>query len=70
MMDKLYSKKENRDADAKILKSENRRIKKFSVRNQRLHPAYIQDVPSGDTGFGNTEYMTYWKVLYGIKEIE
>ena len=69
MIDELYSEKTNRDVRARQLKEEGYTIRKYSHRNQLLHPMYIRDVSSGNTGFGNTEYKTFWKVLYGIEAI-
>ncbi|RKY29348.1 MAG: hypothetical protein DRP74_08940 [Candidatus Omnitrophota bacterium] len=37
-----------------------------SVRNQLLHPQYVEDYQGQavDTGFGNTMYKTHFRVLY------
>ena len=44
--------------------------KKSSSRGSRLHPEYVTDfIGEYETGFGNTDYDTHWKVLYSI-EIE
>ena len=69
--EKLYSKKENRDQAAHELKSDGYTVKKFSVRNQRLHPMYIEDqkhtVAGQGIGFGNDSYLMSWGTLYGLK---
>lgn len=59
----LFSKKENRDAVHKRLGG-----RRSSIRNQQIHPMYIedlQDTPGAqDTGIGNTVYKTFFGVLY------
>jgi hypothetical protein len=35
-------------------------------RNQELHPMYVSDVGSSDTGIGNTAYKTFWPRLYNV----
>jgi hypothetical protein len=62
----LFQSKETRDAVAKLIGARYRR----SVRGQQLHPEYVTDyVGSYHTGFGNTDYQTYWSVLYEIAVI-
>ena len=45
-------------------------ISRFSIHNQRLHPMYIEDAEQEgikfETGFGNTDYLRTWPVLYGL----
>lgn len=68
--DKLYKNKINRDAEFKKLKAEGYGVKKYSVRNQQIHPEYIEDeLPElrKQTGFGNMVYNTFYSVLYGVK---
>jgi hypothetical protein len=49
-----------------------RKLKRYTVRNQQLHPQYVEDLkqtPAGqDIHFGNTVYKTHFAVLYGIRE--
>jgi hypothetical protein len=63
-----YADKATRDARFKELKARGMNVHRASIRNVQLHPMYVEDVPSGDTGFGNTDYMRYWAVLYTIEE--
>lgn len=60
----LFSKKENRD---RAWRQQGGR--RSSTRNQQIHPMYVQDVGSDDTGIGNTVYKTFFAVLY-ILELE
>lgn len=62
----LFSDKANRDQRFAELKRDGYKVRKGSVRNQQLHPMYVEDQPSGNTGFGNTDYMRFWSVLYEI----
>ncbi len=68
MMRNLWSSKEARDAE---WIARGRQGRRYSVRNQQLHPMYVEDLkdtPEGrDRGFGNTAYQTFHKVLYGIR---
>lgn len=44
------------------------KIRKTSIRGQLLHPEYVDDYEGTvETGFGNTMYKTYFKVLYQIE---
>ena len=68
-MHELYQSKEKRDARARELQAAGHSIRRSSVRNQQLHPMYVKDyVGPLDTGFGNTQYQTFWSVLYQIEE--
>lgn len=71
-MRNTFMKKENRDARYRELKAEGRKVRKSSIRNQSLHPMYVQDWPhelsDADRGFGNTMYRTHFAVLYIITE--
>ena len=69
--DELYQSKQKRDVRANWLRLEGYVVKKYSVRNQQLHPMYVEDlkdtVEGRDRGFGNTVYKTYFAVLYGVR---
>ena len=70
---RMFAMRANRDAELKRLRAEGRTVRAGSIRNQNLHPMYVTDaaeVGHGDyeTGFGNTDYMTFWPVLYEIRE--
>lgn len=63
-----------RNAKAKELISQGYKIRKSSIRDQEVHPMYVDDyagtlVPK-DAGFGNIMYKTYFKVLYLIDVLE
>lgn len=59
----LFCSKETRDRVAALIPG----ARKSSVRSQQLHPEYVTDfVGQYHTGFGNTDYQTYWSVLYQI----
>jgi hypothetical protein len=63
-----YQNKANRDAKAKELKSQGYVVKKSSIRNQLLHPQYVDDYEGHvDTGLGNTMYKTHFAVLYDVR---
>jgi hypothetical protein len=62
----LYADKANRDKMAAELNADGYHVKRSSIRNQQLHPMYIEDRPSGNTGFGNTDYQQTWSVLYSV----
>lgn len=66
-MEKLYSERKNRDEAARKLIAEGHQVKRGNVRNQQLHPQYIEDVPSDQTGFGNTDYQRVWGTLYTLE---
>ena len=69
-MHPLFMHKENRDA---YVKSLGYKVRRTSIRNQRLHPHYVDDYPNqdvrNDNGFGNTVYKTMFSVLYGCKNL-
>lgn len=45
--------------------------KKSTSRNQQMHPEYIEDFEGEiEIGFGNSQYRTYFKVLYNLQNIE
>jgi len=66
----LYLNQKARNQRAKELRTRGHNVRKSSVRNQLLHPMYIEDYPrqltSEERGFGNTLYKTYFKVLYEV----
>lgn len=67
----LFESKETRDRVAAELKRRGKKIKKGSTRGQILHPEYVTDfVGEYETGVGNTDYNTYWKVLYFLSVVE
>ena len=70
MKHKLYLDKATRDQQAKELTAEGYTVRRYSTRNQLLHPMYVEDYPrqlsAEEKGFGNTLYNTYFAVLYGI----
>lgn len=77
-MSKLFMKKENRDEAYKAIpKIIRHNFKRSSVRNQLLHPMYVEDyekvtghrLTPEDRGFGNTLYRTHFPVLYEITEM-
>lgn len=67
--------KANRDAAFKHL-GKSSGWRKTSIRNQLLHPMYVEDFEqvtgigliAADRGFGNTIYKTHFAVLYKIEE--
>ncbi len=71
--DKLFMTKENRDKQAQAWKAQGYAVRKYSVRNQNLHPMYVEDYPyplsAEDKGFGNTLYQTIFDRLFGAEII-
>ena len=64
----LFQSKEMRDRIAAKLSSDGHTVSRSSVRGQQLHPEYVTDyVGTYYTGFGNTDYQTYFSVLYAIE---
>jgi len=70
-------KKENRDKAFKEIPGHERyRFRRSSVKNQLIHPMYIEDyeevtgnkLTAQDKGFGNTIYKTHFGTLYEIVE--
>ena len=65
-----FQSKENRNKEYNKLKGLGYKVRKSSIRNQCLHPQYIQDYPieltDKDKGFGNTLYKTYFACIYQI----
>ena len=66
----IYMKKENRDARAKELREKGFAVKRGSIRNQLLHPMYLEDyhreLEESEKGFGNTLYKTYFSAVYSV----
>ena len=73
-MSENYMYQENRNKKVKELRNKGYVVRKTSIRNQLLHPAYVKDYPNqsekNDNGFGNTLYKTYFKSLYSYVIIE
>lgn len=72
MRTNTYMKRENRDrAFNEIPKEERINYVKRSMRNQLMHPMYVDDWPyklsAADCGFGNSIYQTYFKAIYTIE---
>ena len=68
MKSELFQSKAKRDERARELKSMGMTVKKSSVRNQLLHPQYVEDWQGElETGFGNTQYATFFGVLYEVR---
>lgn len=62
-----FKSKETRDAVVRMLHKWGYSVTRGSIRGQNLHPEYVTDyVGSYYTGFGNTDYQTYWPVLYEL----
>lgn len=63
----LFQSKELRDRVCVVLKQHGHSPLKSTVSGQNLHPEYVTDyVGTLETGFGNTQYQTYWSKLYTI----
>ena len=63
----LFISKEKRNELAAKCKKEGYIVKKSNVRNQQLHPEYIEDYEGQiEIGFGNSDYRRYWQVLYKL----
>ena len=69
----LYMNQVNRNQKAKELQSQGYRVRKSSIRNQLLHPQYVEDYPRqlspNECGFGNTIYKTHFSALYEVEVI-
>lgn len=60
----------NRDARARELAAQygRKNVHVSSMRNQNLHPMYVDDYDGLlDTGFGNSQYRTFWSRLYMVE---
>ncbi len=72
-MEKRFMDKANRDAEFNRLGGSKAGYRKTSRRNQIMHPEYISDYTqvtgkSFETGFGNTDYRTFFSVVYSIEK--
>lgn len=71
---KLYMSKKNRDKRARELKAQGYAVRRSSMRNQLLHPMYVEDYEQEtgrslrpeDKAFGNTIYKTHFAALYEV----
>lgn len=64
----VFQNKANRDAVATLLKVAGHKVKLSSSRSQQIHPEYVTDfVGTYETGFGNTDYQTFFPNLYKIE---
>ena len=68
MFTKLFQNRENRDIAFREAVAKGLRVRRTSTHNQLIHPMYVEDVNSGDTGPDNLIYKTHFSVLYGIEE--
>ncbi len=64
-----FMNKANRDRRYRELKAQGvPNLRRYSFRNQLLHPMYVEDWPHeisrADRGFGNTIYKTHFAALY------
>lgn len=70
-IEEAYMRKENRDRRAKELRGQGYAVRRYSYRNQLLHPQYVRDWPypltAQDRGIGNTLYKTHFKALYCLE---
>lgn len=71
--DKTFMVKANRDRFWRNLSKEAKtKLRRTSMRNQLLHPMYVDDYPRAlskeETGFGNTLYRTYFSAIYLIEK--
>ena len=66
----LFISKEKRDLLAAKLKQEGYSVKNSSCRGQQIPPEYIEDYEGViETGFGNSQYTTFFSVLYNLRVI-
>jgi len=67
-MNELFLSKERRDKRAKELQAAGHTVLRRRITNQLLHPQYVRDyVGEYQTGFGNTDYKTFFGVLYAVQ---
>ena len=50
----LYADRMNRDNAYREAKAQGLTVRRGTTRNQRLRPMYVEDVPNGETSFGNS----------------
>jgi hypothetical protein len=66
----LFENKKLRDEVYRVLTKEGVRVKRHLSRNQEIHPQYVTDWKNGfQTGFGNTDYKTFFGSLYGLEVV-
>jgi hypothetical protein len=71
----IFQNKQTRDEVFKILKAHTSlysgfKVRRGSVKFQQLHPEYINDfVGTYEIGFGNSDYMRLWTVLYTVEVV-
>lgn len=66
-----FMKKDNRNLKVKELIDKGYLVVKDSICNQNVHPQYITDYPYPfQTGFGNTDYGTFFSVIYHVRYYE
>lgn len=68
-VDETYEHKVNRDKRAKELQALGFIVRRTSMRNQNMHPAYLKDYTGEgkDNNFGNGYYRTFFSVIYIVK---
>lgn len=65
-----FHSKEVCDEVVKFLKADGYSVSVKTVKGQNLHPEYVTDyVGVLETGFGNSQYQTYWSKLYEVKAV-
>lgn len=74
MPHELYESMQKRDQRYEHLRAQRLSPRRSSVRNQQIHPMYVTDVAERmreegtlETGFGNTQYQTFFSVLYEVR---
>lgn len=69
----LFANKANRDARYREMKAKGIVARRGSIRNQQLHPMYVEDEKQGlskeDCGFGNAIYKTLYGTLYTLEPL-
>lgn len=72
MINELYLDRAKRDARARELQAQGVQVSRSVVKNQLLHPQYVEDYPRKLTpeecGFGNAIYKTHFATLYKVEE--
>lgn len=74
-MGRNFMNRANRDAAWKAAGGKNSGLRRTSIRNQLLHPMYVEDyeketgvlLTAADRGLGNTIYKTLFAVLYQLE---
>lgn len=62
-----FQSKDARKLVAAKLRKLGYKVRYSSIRNQRLHPEYVDDWEYDvDSGFGNVQYRTWFTVLYNL----